>query len=77
MAHLESVGLPFNTDFRDHVWAQIVLTGKRSLLCGRISRRPAKDKDASEFNYREIDWANESANEQSEHLLTFAGPNIK
>ena len=86
-----------NTDFRDHVWVEISLTGNNTLLCGCIYRSPTNDKDAkikttkqvcnllnkaterkdayllicSVFNYREIDWANESASEQSEHLLTF------
>ena len=34
----------FNTDFRDHVWVEILLTGNRSLVCGCIYRSPTNNK---------------------------------
>ena len=37
----------FNTDFRDHVWVEIFLTGNRSLLCGCIYRSLTKNKDTT------------------------------
>ena len=98
--NLSAKEVTFNTDFRDHVWVEISLTGNNTLLCGCIYRSLTNDKDAKikttkqvcnllnkaterkdayllicgDFNYREIDWANESASEQSEHLLTFIKP---
>ena len=44
--NLSAKDVTFNTDFRDHVWVEISLTGDNTLLCGCIYRSPTNNKDA-------------------------------
>ena len=94
---LNASEVTFCAEFKDHIWVEIPLTEKHTLLCGCIYRSPTKEKDVTlkstkqlcdllvkagerndthllicgDFNYRGIDWVNESAVDQSEHLATF------
>ena len=89
--------MTFCAEFKDHLWVEIPLTEKHSLLRECIYRSPTKENDVTlkstqqvcdlliikagewndayllicgDFNYRDIDWVNESAVEQSDHLAT-------
>ena len=44
---LNASEVTFCAEFKDHIWVEIPLTEKHSLLCGCIYRSPTKEKDVT------------------------------
>ena len=67
---LEASKVKFNTDFKDHLWVEILLTGNDSLLCGCIYRSPTKEKEATTKSTIQVcDIISKAVERHNTHLL--------
>ena len=96
---LNATSVQIDSNFSEHVWAQIKLKNNDSLLIGCLYRSPSSSRDncnslinmldhvnslrkshlliMGDFNFKEIDWVNQSTSTSEEHISSLFLENIR